>query len=148
MSGDDLELAGDRRRIAQRWLSHSMEDLRVARVCLTMVPPSFGTAAYLCQQAAEKAVKGLLVMADIPFTKTHDLQRLGTLAAPHYSECDAALVSIHALTAWNSAYRYPELDEPSEPSLDEIEEAMRPIGVSLARLADVTRDDAIEHAPT
>jgi len=47
MTGDDPELAADRRRIARRWLDHAAEDLRVARGCVTMVPPSFGTAAYL-----------------------------------------------------------------------------------------------------
>jgi hypothetical protein len=34
----------------------------------------------------EKLIKGLLVLADVPFTKTHDLGRLGTLAAPAYPQ--------------------------------------------------------------
>jgi CTP:molybdopterin cytidylyltransferase MocA len=41
----------------------------------------------------------MLVMADVPFTKTHDMQRLGTLAAAHYPQCAAALLAIHSLTA-------------------------------------------------
>ena len=120
MSGDDLERARDRRRVGQSWLNHATEDLRVARVCMELSPPSLGTAAYLCQQAAEKAVKGLLVMADVPFTRTHDLQRLGTLAAPRYPECADALLAIRGLTAWNFVYRYPGLDEAPEPSLEEL----------------------------
>jgi len=92
-------------------------------------------------------VKGLLVMADVPFTETHDLQRLGTLAAPHYPEYDAALVAIRTLTAWNFVYRYPDLDEPTEPSRDGVEQAMRPIGALLAALANISRDDAIDQAP-
>jgi HEPN domain-containing protein len=98
MSGDDPELSQDRRRIGRGWLNHATEDLRIARVCMDLTPPSLGTSAYLCQQAAEKAVKGMLVMADVPFTKTHDMQRLGTLAAAHYPQCAAALLAIHSLT--------------------------------------------------
>lgn len=55
MSGDDPELARDRLRVSRSWLHHAAEDLRVARVCMTITPPSLGTAAYHCQQAAEKA---------------------------------------------------------------------------------------------
>lgn len=137
MSGDDPELGQDRRRIGRSWLNHATEDLRIARVCMEVTPPSLGTAAYLCQQAAEKAVKGLLVMADVPFAKTHDLQRLGTLAAPRYPECVAALRGIHGLTAWNFVFRYPGFDEDIEPSADELNAAMQPINELLRTLADI-----------
>jgi len=140
MSGDDPQRARDRRRIGRSWLNHATEDLRVARVCMELSPPSRGTAAYLCQQAAEKAVKGLLVMADIPFTRTHDLQRLGTLAAPHYPECAEALLAIRGFTAWNFVYRYPGLDEEVEPSQEELEVAVQPIGELLQVLARATAD--------
>jgi HEPN domain-containing protein len=135
MSGDDSELARDRRRIGRRWLDHAAEDLRVARACMTMVPPSLGTAAYLCQQAAEKAVKGLLVLADVPFAKTHDLQRLGTLAAPHYPQHDAALAAVHELTARNFVFRYPDFDAEAEPSPEELAAAMQPVDALLEGLA-------------
>ena len=135
MTGDDPELGQDRRRIGRSWLNHATEDLRIARVCMDVTPPSLGTAAYLCQQAAEKAVKGLLVMADVPFTKTHDLQRLGTLAAARYPECAATLLAVHGLTAWNFVFRYPGLDDDIEPSPDELAAAMQPIGVLLQALA-------------
>lgn len=137
MSGDDSELARDRRHIGRSWLNHATEDLRIARVCIGLAPPSLATAAYLCQQAAEKAVKGLLVMADVPFAKTHDLQRLGTLAASHYPQCADVLLAIRGLTAWNFAFRYPALDEVVEPSPDELNAAMQPITTLLGVLADV-----------
>lgn len=140
MSGDDSERASDRSRIGRSWLNHAAEDLRVARVCMALAPPSLGTAAYLCQQAAEKAVKGLLVMADVAFAKTHDLQRLGTLADPHYPACAGALLAIRGFTAWNFVYRYPALDEETEPSLEELEAAMQPIDELLRALAGATTD--------
>jgi HEPN domain-containing protein len=142
MSGDDPELARDRSRVARSWLYHAAEDLRVARVCMTITPPSFGTAAYHCQQAAEKAVKGLLVLADVPFAKTHDLQRLGTLAAPHYPEYAAALTAVHDLTAWNFAFRYPDLDAEVEPSANELAAAMQPIEALLNGLTHQLSEDS------
>lgn len=140
MSGDDPELSQDRRRIRRGWLNHATEDLRFARVCMDLTPPSLGTSAYLCQQAAEKAVKGMLVMADVPFTKTHDMQRLGTLAAAHYPQCAAALLAIHSLTAWNFVFRYPEFDDDVEPSPDDLVAAMVPIEALLQALADALTD--------
>lgn len=86
MSDDDREIARDRRLIALRWLSVGVEDLHIARLCLDAAEPSPAGSAYHCQQAAEKLIKGLLVLADVPFTKTHDLGRLGTLAAPAYPQ--------------------------------------------------------------
>lgn len=57
-----------------------------ARLCLDAIEPSLAASAYHCQQAAEKLIKGLLVLADVPFTKTHDLERLGILASPRYPQ--------------------------------------------------------------
>lgn len=69
---------------AQRWWAVATEDMRVARACLTMDPPSLGNAAYHCQQSAEKAMKGLLVAAGVSFRKIHDLDELANVAAPLY----------------------------------------------------------------
>ena len=40
MSGDDRELARDRRLVVSRWLAVGSEDLRVARLCLDAIEPS------------------------------------------------------------------------------------------------------------
>jgi hypothetical protein len=82
----------------------------------------------------------MLVMADVPFTKTHDMQRLGTLAAAHYPQCAAALLAIHSLTAWNFVFRYPEFDDDVEPSPDDLVAAMVPIEALLQALADALTD--------
>ncbi|NYZ17616.1 HEPN domain-containing protein [Azospirillum sp. RWY-5-1] len=49
----------------RRWWTVAAEDLRVAQACHAMAPPSPGNAAYHCQQAAEKLVKGLLVATGV-----------------------------------------------------------------------------------
>jgi hypothetical protein len=40
-------------------------------------PPLLDVAAFHCQQAAEKLLKGFLVHASVDFGKMHDLEKLG-----------------------------------------------------------------------
>jgi hypothetical protein len=142
MSGSDREFEGDRRREAGHWLAVVLADIRVARLCLEADAPALGIAAYHCQQAAEKLVKGMLVMADIPFGKTHDMERLGELAASRYPQWRHLLAATGPLTVWGYAYRYPVLEAAAEPpppvlrqALDVIEQVaarLRTLGVSEA----------------
>ena len=60
MNADD---DGERRREAARWRAIAVEDMRVALACLQMEPPAIGIAAYHSHQAAEKLLKGLLIVA-------------------------------------------------------------------------------------
>ena len=115
MSGSDQELEEDRRREAGRWLAVAMADMRVASLCLDANEPMLGIAAYHCQQAAEKVVKGMLVMAGIPFAKTHDMARLGDVALLHYPDRRDVLEELSQLTVWGHAYRYPGLEDIPEP---------------------------------
>jgi HEPN domain-containing protein len=43
-------------------------------------PPLYNVAAFHCQQAAERPLKGFLVLARRDFGKTHDLMRLAAAA--------------------------------------------------------------------
>jgi hypothetical protein len=49
---------------------------------LAAEPPALDVAVYHCQQAAEKAIKSWLLWKEVPFPKTHDLNRLLGLCAP------------------------------------------------------------------
>src|ERR1700740_224935 len=98
MNGDDA--AAERAREAAGWLAIAREDVRVARACLSLDPPARGMAAYHCQQAAEKLVKGLLVAASTPFRKTHDMDELADLAASSYPEWRDLLDGVRTLTVW------------------------------------------------
>jgi HEPN domain-containing protein len=118
MSGDE---AAERRRETAGWLAIAREDVRVARARLSLDPPAHGVAAYHCQQAAEKLVKGLLVAASAPFRKTHDLDELADLAVSHYPECRNLLDAIRSLTVWGVAYRYPGMEDIPEPVPGEVE---------------------------
>jgi len=86
MSENDEGLAHDHRLVARhRWLIAN-RDVRSAQACLDAVDPIPETAAYHCQQATEKLIKGLLVLARVPFRKTHDLEVLRDLVVPRFVE--------------------------------------------------------------
>jgi hypothetical protein len=65
---------------ARRWLRVAGDDLRTVDVSLDANPPVTATAAYHCQQAAEKLLKALLVAAACPTRRTHDLDELADQA--------------------------------------------------------------------
>ena len=52
------------------------------RLLLAAEPPALDIAVYHSQQAAEQAIKAWLVWKEVPFPKTHDLNRLLGLCAP------------------------------------------------------------------
>ncbi|MGH8604009.1 MAG: HEPN domain-containing protein [Gammaproteobacteria bacterium] len=60
-------------------------------------------AIYHCQQAAEKALKALLVFHDQRFQKTHDLRVLVELARPFDATIDQCLGLAERLTPYATA---------------------------------------------
>ena len=113
--------ARPRRDEARRWLAVADEDLGAADACLAAEPPLPKSAAYHGQQAIEKLIKGLLVLAGVAFRKTHDLRELTFQAAPLYPDLEAAMRGLMWLTVWGFAYRYPaeEVEDPP-PTADEV----------------------------
>lgn len=73
--------------------------------------------AWLAQQAAEKAIKAVLVADGIPFPKTHDLDRLAALLSDALvlSSCD---VDLAHLTEYAVGSRYPG-DLPDDVSAED-----------------------------
>lgn len=90
---------------ASRWWRYATEDLEVAQR-LAADGTSHRWVAVLAQQAAEKAVKALLIEKGVEFPRTHDVLRLvrllpaGLLPEPDEDEVDR-------LSAWAVAGRYP-----------------------------------------
>lgn len=134
MSGDDPDLDAERRQEAGRWLGVATADMRVMRMCLDASEPEAGIAAYLCQQAAEKLVKGLLVVAGVEFARTHDMARLGDLAAAHYPALRDLLERTGRLTAWSYAYRYSGVEDAVEPSSEVLRQALATVEEIAVRL--------------
>jgi hypothetical protein len=117
----------DRWHRVEGWIRHAADDARIACGCLGLDPPARGGAAYHCQQAAEKLLKGFLVLAGIDFRKTHDLDTLAQSVLPHFPTVRPPLTTTGSWTAWGVAYRYPGEDEP-EPSAEELFGALDAIG--------------------
>jgi HEPN domain-containing protein len=111
-----------KRQLVRSWLIKAQRDLATARKLATDPDPYLDTAIYHCQQAAEKAVKGFLVLHDQEFEKTHDIRLLVTLATPLEARFSAWLEAAERLTPYATAFRYP--DEVLEPDREEFELAL------------------------
>lgn len=111
---------------ARRWFGKADEDLRAARVLADAAPPLLPSAAYHCQQVAEKLIKGLLAAAENSLRKTHDLDALAEMAMREFPDLAEHLDFCRPLTSWGTIFRYPMIDADAEmaPSRSEIAEAI------------------------
>jgi HEPN domain-containing protein len=113
MSGPDRAAAPENRREARRWLAIVAEDIDVAKAAARL--PRLGASAFHLQQAAEKLLKALLVLAGEPFRRTHDLDHLVARSLPLYPQFAPTLGAVRHLSVWGVAYRYPGLEDLEEP---------------------------------
>jgi HEPN domain-containing protein len=131
MSGPDRPIRLENRVEARRWLAIVEEDIDVAAAAARL--SRLGASAYHVQQAAEKLIKALLVLAGEPFRRTHDLDDLVSRLVPVYPQFAQRAEAVRHVSVWGIAYRYPGLENAPEP-LPEIEELERMI-VTLKEFA-------------
>lgn len=105
------------------------EDLDVAAAAARL--SRLGASAYHVQQAAEKLIKALLVLAGVPFRRTHDLDDLVSRLLPIYPRFTEPAEAVRHVSVWGIAYRYPGLEDMPEP-LPEIAELERMIALVKA----------------
>jgi HEPN domain-containing protein/predicted nucleotidyltransferase len=122
-------------RDAQTWLRYAEEDLQMAE--RTAEGRGFAPrwACFLAQQAAEKALKGMLIAHRIDFPPTHDLERLQDLApSGRVTKLD---VDLRRLSRWSTRGRYP--GDWGEATQADAREA-----IAAARaLVDAAREDIV-----
>ncbi|MGI9097322.1 MAG: HEPN domain-containing protein [Solirubrobacteraceae bacterium] len=97
---------------AREWLRFADDDLVLARGGMTrrqIFRPR--QVCFNAQQAAEKAIKALLVAEQITFGFTHDLEQLAQLLPPPRGST-AAVTDLAWLGQWATATRYPGGVEP------------------------------------
>lgn len=104
------------------WLARSEQGLRAARVDLDAEPPLLADAAFHCQQAVEKALKGLLTRHDHAFRATHDLGELGLACVQHEPSLEPLLRGSVGMSEYAWRFRYP--GEVFEPDPDEVTSAL------------------------
>ena len=104
--------------------SRRAHDLDTARQISGLPDGHLDAAIYHCQQAAEKAVKGFLAFHNHRLERSHDIERLVTLASgyePGFANwVDAGIT----LTPYAMFYRYPGASGVLEPSRTEFDEAL------------------------
>ena len=95
------------RRLAGDWLAKAAVDLLVCERLLGQGAAFFETVAFHAQQAAEKSLKALLVVRQVEFPKTHDIERLVELVALGDAALAETLADAAELTPFGVEYRYP-----------------------------------------
>jgi HEPN domain-containing protein len=118
----------------ERWLRVAERDRRSVLACLAADPPLCDSAAFHCQQAVEKLLKGFLTLAGKRGGKTHSLEQLGSHAQASFPEIADLVAAARGWSDWVHVYRYPEEDAPPEPEEAEIRVALDVIGRLAARL--------------
>ncbi|NMB25747.1 MAG: HEPN domain-containing protein [Firmicutes bacterium] len=94
-------------RIVGQWIAKAESDLRSASVLLRVDEPLLENACTLCQQAAEKYLKALLVWQDIEFKRSHSLVYLLGLVK-QVADVDPELFDVaDFLTPFAVDLRYP-----------------------------------------
>jgi len=94
--------------ILQQWLDKGNEELRSAEYLSTMqYPTPDETICYLCQQAAEKYLKGFIFSKDIEPDKTHDLKDLLAICEKFNAEFSVLSSKAYILTRYAILPRYP-----------------------------------------
>jgi HEPN domain-containing protein len=114
-------MSGTREELVKSWLIKAHRDLLSAHELASAQMPLLDTAAYHCQQAAEKAIKGYLLFHDVRFEKSHDIILLVSQAIDIDSSFSAYLGVARLLTPLAIEFRYP--GDYVEPEPEEFREA-------------------------
>lgn len=98
------------------WLEKVSMDENTAHVIFEAhaYPKKFDALCFHCQQAAEKALKAVIVSKKIEVEKTHDLRRLFSILSAFFSIPDNVQNAGKSLTMYSILPRYPhewEIDE-------------------------------------
>lgn len=100
------EGADERRTEAMRWMRFAKEDLDAAKALAADPEVAVRLACTLAQQAAEKALKAVLVLQDVDPPRTHNLQLLADLV-PRAGRVAGIAVDLVRLSVWAVESRYP-----------------------------------------
>ena len=116
---------------ARRWLQFSAEDLDVAQWLLADRSSAPRHVCWLSQQAAEKALKAALVLEEIDFPYTHDLNALRNLLPDSWS-VRVDHPDLTQLNQWAVEARYPgEWPEATETDAIRAESEARAVRDSV-----------------
>ena len=114
-------MSGTKEELVKSWFIKAHRDLLSAHELASAEQPLLDTAAYHCQQAAEKAVKDFLLFHNVRFEKSHDIVLLVWQAIDVDPSFSALIETARLLTPLAVEYRYP--GDFVEPEPEEFQEA-------------------------
>lgn len=128
---------------ARRWLAFARGDLESASALMSTSTP-FRNVGYLAQQAAEKALKAVILLDDAPFDMTHDLTAVAA-QLPAGFHLPVAIADLAWLADIETFARYP--DEGDTITGDDASRAMAIADFILAAVAErfASRGIDVEH---
>lgn len=120
----------------RRWLAYAKQDAAVAHELLQSGKSYPNATCYHAQQAAEKALKGGLIFAQIDFPFVHDLTVLKNLLPSDWKTSQNS-PNLSILSSWATGARYPGIateptDEDAEIALKQAEQVISTILEDLA----------------
>lgn len=116
---------------AVQWLQRADEDLRLAEK-IAADPDFLASAAFHCQQAAEKMAKAVIVAHQTEYPRIHDLAQLGVAVAALRPELGESIAGLSGLTDWYVTPRYPGLEY--RPSQQDVEMTLQKLKELRARI--------------
>ena len=120
------ELPDNNHDEARRWLANVRDDLHALDAVLAEDGAPGRIACFLAHLAVEKALKAVLIDADVPFRKIHDVVELHAMCAAAGRLTDIDVAAIEDLNPWSIDGRYA----------DDLVDATK---AEARRLADVAR---------
>lgn len=112
----------------QAWIDKGQSDLVSAEILLAHNPPITDTAAFHCQQAAEKYLKAFLINHQKHFSRVHSLVYLVDLCREIVPELDEITEAAAVLTPYAVLVRYPgHVTLPTEAQAEEAYAAAKTI---------------------
>jgi HEPN domain-containing protein len=103
----------------REWLRHARSNLVLASTEPTRAEILFEHLCFDAQQAAEKALKALLVLRQVDFPKTHSIAELITLVEAQGISMSEELRSVARLSRYAVGTRYPNWGEDVIAAADE-----------------------------
>jgi HEPN domain-containing protein len=96
-----------KRDLVRQWIAKAEQDFGLVKYLVSEKTPYLEAVGFHSQQAAEKYLKAYLVMFQVEFPKTHDLDELLDLVSSVDSELADTLRDITELTNYGVEIRYP-----------------------------------------
>ena len=108
--------------LVKNWLIKAQRDLLAAQKLSSGSDIYSDIAIYHCQQCAEKALKGFLVLQGQTFPRTHDVRLLVQLAIAINPDFQRHQETSELLTPYATEFRYPS--NVMQPTEEELKEAI------------------------